>query len=84
VIDVEDKTCPCCRGSLHLIGENKTEMLDYVSEHVRVLVIRRPSRTWWSANTATTRHCIVSGFPSISLAATLGSSQSHEDRATTD
>ena len=26
VIDVEDKTCPCCRGSLHLIGETTTEM----------------------------------------------------------
>lgn len=42
VIDVEDKTCPCCRGSLHLIGETTTEMLDYVPAHVRVLVIRRP------------------------------------------
>jgi transposase len=42
VIDIEDKTCPCCGGSLHLIGEDTTEMLDHVPEHVRVRVIRRP------------------------------------------
>lgn len=42
VIDIADKTCPCCGGPLHLIGENKTEMLDYVLEHVRVRVTRRP------------------------------------------
>jgi transposase len=42
VIDVEDKACPCCGGSLHLIGEDKTEMLDYVPAQLRVRVIRRP------------------------------------------
>jgi len=42
VIDIADKTCPCCGGPLHLIGENKTEMLDYIPEHVRVRVTRRP------------------------------------------
>jgi transposase len=42
VIDVADKTCPCCGGALHLIGEDKAEMLDYVPAHVRVRVIRRP------------------------------------------
>ena len=42
VIDVEDKACPCCGGALHLIGEDKTEMLDYVPAHFRVRLIRRP------------------------------------------
>jgi transposase len=42
VIDIVDKTCPCCGGPLHLIGETKTEMLDHVPEHVRVRVTRRP------------------------------------------
>ena len=42
VIDVEDKTCPCCGGTLHLIGEDRSEMLDYVPAQVRVRVIRRP------------------------------------------
>jgi transposase len=42
VIDVEDKTCPCCGGSLHQIGEDRAEMLDYVPAHLQVRVIRRP------------------------------------------
>ncbi len=42
VIDIEDKTCPCCNGTLHLIGEDRSEMLDFVPAHVRVRVIRRP------------------------------------------
>ena len=42
VIDVDDKACPCCGGTLHLIGEDKAEMLDYVPAQLRVRVIRRP------------------------------------------
>lgn len=42
VIDIEDKACPCCGGQLHVIGEDKTEMLDHVPAHLRVRVIRRP------------------------------------------
>ncbi len=42
MIDVEDKVCPCCGGALHLIGEDRSEMLDYVPAHFRVRVIRRP------------------------------------------
>jgi transposase len=42
VIDVDDKTCPCCRGSMHQIGEDQAEMLDYVPGHLQVRVIRRP------------------------------------------
>src|SRR5215213_2160098 len=42
VIDVEDKTCPCCGGSLHAIGEDTSEMLDIVPAVLRVKVIRRP------------------------------------------
>ena len=33
VIDVKNKVCPCCGGVLHLIGEDRTEMLDYVPAH---------------------------------------------------
>src|SRR5687768_11714658 len=40
--DVEDKTCPCCGGSLHAIGEDTSEMLDLVPAQLRVKVIRRP------------------------------------------
>jgi transposase len=42
VIDVDDKACPCCGGMLHVIGEDRAEMLDYVPAQVRVRVIRRP------------------------------------------
>jgi transposase len=42
VIDIETRTCPCCGGTLHLIGDNRTEMLDYVPAHWRVRVTRRP------------------------------------------
>ena len=42
VVDIEDKTCPCCGGSLHLIGEDRSEMLDLVPAQLRVKVVRRP------------------------------------------
>jgi hypothetical protein len=42
VIDVDDKACPCCGGALHVIGEDRAEMLDYVPAQVRVRIIRRP------------------------------------------
>jgi transposase len=42
LIDVEDKTCPCCSGGLHLIGEDRAERLDIVPAQLRVLVVRRP------------------------------------------
>jgi hypothetical protein len=42
VIDIENKTCPCCGGALHVIGEDRTEMLDYVPAQFRVRVTRRP------------------------------------------
>jgi len=41
-IDVEDKTCPCCSGELHVIGETVTEMLDVVPAQYRVKRIIRP------------------------------------------
>jgi transposase len=42
VVDVEDKSCPCCGGTLHVIGEDRSEMLDVVPAQYRVKVIRRP------------------------------------------
>lgn len=42
VIDVDDKSCPCCGGALHLIGETRSEMLDRVPAQLRVKVTRRP------------------------------------------
>src|SRR4051794_21765658 len=42
LVDVEDKSCPCCGGALHAIGEDREEMLDIVPAQLRVRVIRRP------------------------------------------
>ena len=42
VVDIEDKTCPCCAGALHRIGEDVAERLDVVPAQFRVLVVRRP------------------------------------------
>src|SRR5256714_5129876 len=41
VVDIDDKTCPCCRGELHRIGEDKSERLDIVPAQFRVLVTGR-------------------------------------------
>jgi transposase len=42
VVDIEDKTCPCCQGELHRIGEDRSERLDLVPAQLRILVPRRP------------------------------------------
>jgi transposase len=42
VVDITDKTCPCCGAPLHAIAEDRSEMLDYVPAQLRVQVIRRP------------------------------------------
>src|ERR671932_543168 len=42
LVDVEDKSCPCCGGTLHVIGEDTSEMLDIIPAQLRVKVIRRP------------------------------------------
>ncbi|CAJ0858195.1 hypothetical protein AMST5_03911 [freshwater sediment metagenome] len=41
-IDIEEKACPCCKGLLHVIGEDVSERLDIVPAQFRVLVTRRP------------------------------------------
>src|SRR3954447_3850117 len=42
VIDIESKECPCCGGALHMIGDDRTEMLDLVPAQLRVKVVCRP------------------------------------------
>ena len=42
IVDIEDKSCPCCSGPLHQIGEDVAERLDVVPINFRVLVTRRP------------------------------------------
>ncbi len=42
VIEPESKTCPCCQGALHPIGEDVTEQLDVIPAILQVKRIRRP------------------------------------------
>jgi transposase len=42
IIDVQDKTCPCCRGPLHAMSEDVSERLDIIPAQFRVIVTRRP------------------------------------------
>src|SRR5215218_728987 len=41
LVDVEDRSCPCCGGALHLVGEDTSEMLDHARWY--------PSRGRWVA-----------------------------------
>ena len=51
VLDVAGKTCACCGGALHSIGESISEMLDWVPARVRVIRIRRPKYACRSCGT---------------------------------
>jgi transposase len=42
IVDVEGRVCPCCGGALHAIGENVSEMLDWVPAQLKVIRISRP------------------------------------------
>jgi transposase len=42
VITPEDTACPCCKGPMHVIGEERSERLDVIPAQYRVLVTRRP------------------------------------------
>jgi len=42
VIEPQSKSCPCCGGALHIIGEDTSRRLDKIPAKVRVIVTRRP------------------------------------------
>ncbi len=42
IVDIADKSCPCCRGEMHLMGEDRSERLDIVPAQFQVIVTRRP------------------------------------------
>lgn len=42
LVDIEDRSCPCCAAPLHRIGEDVSERLDVVPAQFRVSVVRRP------------------------------------------
>jgi transposase len=42
LIDLAQRDCPCCGGTLHLIDEERSEQLDIVPAQLRVRITRRP------------------------------------------
>src|SRR6201985_140819 len=42
VIEPESQSCPCCGGTMHVIGEDVSEQLDVIPAVLRVKRIRRP------------------------------------------
>src|SRR5712664_2676994 len=49
-LDIDDMTCACCGGALHVIGESVSEMLDWVPAQLRVVRITRPKYACRSCN----------------------------------
>jgi transposase len=41
-VEPEDKTCPCCRSPMHVIGEETSERLDVIPAQFRAVVTHRP------------------------------------------
>jgi transposase len=42
LVEPEDKSCPCCGGAMHVMGEDRSERLDVVPAQFKVIVTRRP------------------------------------------
>ena len=38
----EETACPCCGGTMHVIGEDRSQRLDVIPAQYRVIVTRRP------------------------------------------
>jgi transposase len=41
-LDIDNTTCVCCGGALHIIGESVSEMLDWIPAQLRVIRTTRP------------------------------------------
>ena len=42
VIEPDDTACPCCGGTMHVIGEDRSQRLDVIPAQYQVIVTRRP------------------------------------------
>lgn len=74
VIEPETKTCPCCGGALHVIGEDRSERLDVIPAQHRVLVTRRPKYGCRSCREGVVQalappHIIEGGLPTEAMLA---------------
>ncbi|MEY9460498.1 IS66 family transposase [Bradyrhizobium ottawaense] len=50
-LDVDNMTCGCCGGALHIIGESVSDMLDWVPAQLRVIRTTRPKYACRSCKT---------------------------------
>ena len=70
----EATTCACCGGTLHRIGEDRSERLDIIPAQYRVLVTVRPKMGCRAcgdgvAQAPAPRHVVPGGLPSEALVA---------------
>ena len=77
VIEPQSKSCPCCQGQLHLIGEEISEMLDVVPAVLRVKRIHRPCYGCRSCEGAVVQakapaRPLDGGMPTVALLAHVG------------
>ncbi|MEA3388215.1 MAG: IS66 family transposase [Pseudomonadota bacterium] len=81
VVDIEDKSCPCCGGDLHVIDEDVSERLDVVPVRFRVLVTRRPRYGCRGCDQAgvirapAAGHIVDQGIPTEALLAMIATSE---------
>jgi transposase len=74
VVDLADKSCPCCGGVLHRIGEDRSERLDIVPAQFRVAVTIRPKYACRGCTDGVVQapapaHLIEGGLPTEALIA---------------
>jgi transposase len=74
VVDLADKSCPCCKREMACIGEDRTERLDIVPAQLRVAVTIRPKYTCRSCDEAPVQapapaHIVEGGLPTDALVA---------------
>jgi transposase len=74
VIEPEDRVCPCCGGTMHLIGEDRSQRLDVIPAQYQVIVTRRPKYACRSCQSAVVQapapaRLIEGGLPTEPLVA---------------
>jgi transposase len=74
VVDLADRSCPCCQREMICIGEDRAERLDIVPAQLRVAVTIRPKYTCRSCDAAPVQapapaHIVEGGLPTDALVA---------------
>jgi len=74
VVDLADKSCPCCKREMACKSEDRTERLDIVPAQLRVQVTIRPKYTCRSCDAAPVQapapgHIVEGGLPTDALVA---------------